>query len=83
MGKFEPAGERPAADNSPQAAGTFRPEQTRGYATMLGFSVIEMRSSEWPTPQGLKAQRVLTMLQSTTSAGIAFWRGRTGVGASK
>ncbi len=54
MGKFEPAGERPAADNSPQAAGTFRPEQTRGYATMLGFSVIEMRSSKRPTPQSLK-----------------------------
>jgi hypothetical protein len=46
VGKFKPAGERPVADNSPRAAGTFRPEQTRGYATMLGFSVIEMRSSE-------------------------------------
>lgn len=62
MGKFDPAGERPAADNSPQAAGTFRPEQTRNYATMLGFSVIEMPSSERPTPHGLKAERFLTML---------------------
>ena len=56
MGKFEPVDEGPAADNCPRAAGVFRPEQTRGFATMPGFSVIEMRSSERPTPQSLKAK---------------------------